>query len=131
MLSISQHLDTFQSILQAEISTNHLFSLFTKWETNLLIGPFQSSPLTLVSKHEAEQFRLIQNLSYPLYATNSITSINSHILSADYPIYYGIFLTIAIIICHLPPGSQASTRDVKDAYCTVPLHLSQWPGTVL
>ncbi|TFY51482.1 hypothetical protein EVJ58_g10540, partial [Rhodofomes roseus] len=34
-------------------------------------------------------------------------------------------------IFRLPPGSQAAVRDVAEAYRTVPLHPSQWPGTVI
>ena len=43
----------------------------------------------------------------------------------------GTFLIVALTIRSLPPGSQAMTRDVKDAYRTVPLHPSQWAGTIL
>ncbi|KAE8238124.1 hypothetical protein A4X03_0g8944 [Tilletia caries] len=31
----------------------------------------------------------------------------------------------------LPPSAQAAVRDVDAAYRTIPLHPSQWPGTVL
>ena len=28
-------------------------------------------------------------------------------------------------------GSQAATRDVAEAYCTIPLHALQWPAAVV
>jgi len=38
---------------------------------------------------------------------------------------------MALCITQLPPGSQAATRDESEAYRTIPLHLSQWNGTVV
>ncbi|PAV19700.1 reverse transcriptase ribonuclease H [Pyrrhoderma noxium] len=40
-------------------------------------------------------------------------------------------INICILIYYLPAGSQACTRDVADAYRTIPLHPSQWPGLVV
>ena len=37
---------------------------------------------------------------------------------------------MALCITRLPPGSQAATRDEAEAYRTIPLHPSQWNGTV-
>jgi hypothetical protein len=36
-----------------------------------------------------------------------------------------------VIIQNLPPGSQATTQDVAEVYCTIPLLPSQWPATVV
>ena len=38
---------------------------------------------------------------------------------------------MALLCARLPPGSQAAVRDVAEAYRTIPLHHSQWPGTVI
>jgi len=38
---------------------------------------------------------------------------------------------MALCITHLPPGSQATTRDESEAYRTIPLHPSQWNGTAI
>ena len=38
---------------------------------------------------------------------------------------------MALLIARLPPGSQASVRDVAEAYRTIPAHPSQWPGLVI
>ena len=44
---------------------------------------------------------------------------------------WGTFSTVALLITHLPPGSQASVRDVAEAYRTIPVLPSQWPGLVI
>jgi hypothetical protein len=44
---------------------------------------------------------------------------------------WGTFNTVCTIIRGLPPGSQGATRDMAEAYRTVPLHYSQWPATVV
>ena len=36
-----------------------------------------------------------------------------------------------LLAARLPPGSEAATRDVAEAYHTVPLHHSQWPAAVV
>ena len=36
-----------------------------------------------------------------------------------------------MLVLILPLGCQGATRDVAEAYCTVPLHLSQWPALVI
>jgi hypothetical protein len=38
---------------------------------------------------------------------------------------------MALCIARLPPGSQAAARDEAEAYRTIPLHPSQWNGTVV
>jgi hypothetical protein len=97
-----------------------------------MIGPFQSSPLSIIPKPgKPGKFRLIQNFSHPYSQTLSNASINSYIDPADFPCTWGTFATVALIIAQLLEGSQAATRDVKEAYRTVPIHPSQWPGMVM
>jgi hypothetical protein len=38
---------------------------------------------------------------------------------------------MCLLIWRLPPGTQAACRDVAEAYRTIPLTPSQWPGTVV
>ena len=45
--------------------------------------------------------------------------------------HLGNFSTVALLISQLPPGSQASVRDVAEAYRTIPAHPNQWPGLVI
>ena len=44
---------------------------------------------------------------------------------------WGTFSTIAVLIHHLPPGSQAAICDVAEAYRTVTLEPTQWPGVII
>ncbi|PAV14688.1 reverse transcriptase ribonuclease H [Pyrrhoderma noxium] len=129
--SIFTHFQHFRDIIQNEVHCGRLFGPFSQYQLESLLGPFQSSPLSLVPKNEPNQFRLVQNLSFPLKSSKLPPNINSYINSELYPSYYGTFLIVALTIRSLPPGSQAMTRDVKDAYRTVPLHPSQWAGTIL
>ncbi|PAV14793.1 reverse transcriptase ribonuclease H [Pyrrhoderma noxium] len=89
-----------------------------------------TSPLSLVPKPNSSSFRLIQNLSFP-YSKTPIPSINENINAQDYPCTFGTFLNVCFIINKLPPDSKACTRDVADAYRTIPLHHSQWARLVI
>ena len=120
----------FASIVHKEFALSRYIGPFNKATLLSLIGPFQSSPLSLVPKPNSVKYRLIQNLSFPLHAS-PVPSINSFIDSQDFPCTFGTFFNVCFIINNLPPGSQASTRDVADAYRTIPLHPSQWPGLVV
>jgi hypothetical protein len=48
-----------------------------------------------------------------------------------YPCTWGTFSTVCYTIHNLPPGSQASIRDVAEAYRTIPITHTQWPGLVV
>ncbi|THH11637.1 hypothetical protein EW146_g7975 [Bondarzewia mesenterica] len=124
--------EVFSSIIYNEFARSRYLGPFLQSELQLLIGPFQSSPLSLVPKpHKLNSFCLVQNYSYPHIPSPSYSSINSHINSDNYPCTWGTFTAIALTIARLPPGSQAAVRDVSKAYQTMPLHSSQWPGTVV
>ena len=58
-------------------------------------------------------------------------SINSFLDSDDFPTTWGTFSIISLLIHQLPPNSQIATRDVAEAYRTIPIHHSQWPGTIV
>ena len=129
--STCQFASHFQAILREELRAQRIFGPFTQLQVESLIGHFQTSPLSLIPKHEPNTYRLIQNLSFPPCPQNSIASINSSIDANQFPTFYGTFTTVVLLINSLPPGSEALTRDVQDAYRTIPLHPNQWPGTVL
>ena len=59
------------------------------------------------------------------------TSVNTHIDSDNIPCTWGTFSTLALLIAQLPPGLQASVRNVAKACRTIPAHPSQWPGLVI
>jgi hypothetical protein len=130
--SIEQHVDAFWDIVRIEFTKGRYLGPFSQAELERAIGPFQTSPLSLVPKPgKPGKFRLIQNLSFPHSPSRGISSINSAIDSDLYPCTYGTFRATCILILSLPPGSQGATRDVAEAYRTIPLHSSQWPGMVV
>ncbi|CDO73030.1 hypothetical protein BN946_scf185007.g84 [Trametes cinnabarina] len=63
--------------------------------------------------------------------SSGISSINYHIDPANFPCTWGTFHAFALLCWRLPPGSQGAVRDVAEAYRIIPLHHSQWPGTVV
>ncbi|KAE8179565.1 hypothetical protein CF336_g9597, partial [Tilletia laevis] len=58
-------------------------------------------------------------------------SINNHLHASDWPTTWGAARALCQAILLLPPSARAAVRDVDAAYRTIPLHPSQWPGTVL
>jgi hypothetical protein len=121
----------FNDIIQAEFDKGRYLGPFSRDELEDEIGPFQSSPLSLVPKSgKPGKFRLIQNLSYP-HNNKPNPSINSALNSNDFPCTWGTFRTISTLIWSLPPGAQAAVRDISEAYRIIPLHESQWAGVVM
>ena len=113
-----------------ELEVGQYISPFRCDELEELIRPFQSSPLSIIPK--PGKYRIIQNFSFPYSAHDSdMQSINSQVNPNDFPCTWGTFNTICQVVQHLPLGSQAAVRDVAEAYQTVPLHFSQWPGAVV
>ena len=107
---------------------------FSRQLTEFLIGPFQSSPFSIIKKPgKPSRFRLLQNYSYPYNITplHPNPSINSYLDLDDFPTTWGTFSIISLLIHQLPLNSQIATRDVAEAYRTIPIHHSQWPGTVV
>jgi hypothetical protein len=131
-VSITEHCNAFTNIINLEFQKNRYIGPATKSQIEDLLGPFQTSPLSIIPKpNKPGKYRLIQNLSHPHNPIRGISTINSHIESSLYPCTWGTFGTIALAIEKLPPGSEAAVRDVKEAYRTIPLHHSQWPGMIV
>jgi hypothetical protein len=135
--SIREFEEPFNKLVQIELEKERYLGPLSRTEMEELIGPFQTSPLNIIPKPgKPGKFRLIQNLSHPFpsdgeSSQSHITSINHHIESDKFPCTWGTFSTVCLLISRLPPGTQAAVRDVKEAYRTVPLHHSQWPGIVI
>ena len=134
------HREAFQAIINHEFATGWYLGPFSASQVVGLLGPFQTSPLSLVPKSTPGKFRLIQNLSFPHLArspglpkslAHMRTSINAAIDSDAFPCTWGTFHTVALVVTRLPEGSQIAARDVAEVYRTVPLAPSQWPGTVV
>ena len=129
--SLYENVDIFLEMVRHKHTTGRYLGPFPRSHLEHLIGPFQTSPLSLIPKpHKPNSFRLIQNFSYP-HTSPVHPSINSFIDSDQFPCTWGTFNTIALIVGHLPEGSQAAVRDVAEAYRIMPIHESQWPGTVV
>jgi hypothetical protein len=132
--TISEFQAPFDKIVNLELQKQRYIGPFSRQILELLIGPFQSSPFSIIPKPgKPGRFRLIQDYSFPHNTTpiHSNPSINSFLNSDDFPTTWGTFSIIALLIHQLPPHSQIATRDVAEAYRTIPLHHSQWPGTVV
>ena len=76
-------------------------------------------------------FWAVHNFSHPHNPSPYATSINLHIDCDDFPCTWGTFSTVALLIAQLPARSQASIRDVAEAYRTIPVEPPQWPGLVV
>ncbi|KIK80559.1 hypothetical protein PAXRUDRAFT_158357 [Paxillus rubicundulus Ve08.2h10] len=132
--SIITYSDKFNEIVLREIHKGRYIGPFTLDIIKCSLGRFQSSPLSIIPKlGRPGKFRLVQNFSFPPSPTCSFPnpSINSYINSDHFPSTWGKFSVVLLLISCLPPDSEASTRDVAEAYRTVPLHPSQWPATVV
>ena len=124
--------DVYKTIINNEFAAGRYLGPFTRAQVEAALGPFQTSPLSLVPKaSKPGKYRAVHNFSHPHNPTPNAISINSRIDSDDYPCTWGTFATVALLVSHLPPGSQASVRDVAEAYRTIPVAPSQWPGMVI
>jgi hypothetical protein len=124
----------FEEIVKLELLKRRYIGPFSRQKMETLLGPFQSSPFSIIPKPgKPGRFRIIQNYSFPHNTTASHPnpSINSYLNPDEFPTTWGTFTIISLIIHQLPPHSQITTRDVAEAYRTIPLHHSQWPGTVV
>jgi hypothetical protein len=126
------HTKQYQEIMDREFSCGRYIRPFSKVEGEELLGPFQSSPLSLVPKpRKVDKYRAIHNFSFPHSPRDNISSINYSIDSNLFPCTWGTFATLCAIIWHLPEGSQASICDVTEVYRTILILPAQWPGLVI
>ena len=127
--SIELHASMFKEIVDKEFTKGRYISPFDLETITDLLGPIQTAPLSLVPKlGKPGKFRLVQNLSFPHNPAGSISSVNSRVDPNQFPTHYSTFHIMSLLICRLPPGSEAAVRDVAEAYRTVPSHPSQWPS---
>lgn len=124
--------NAYQQIVEKEFERGRYIGPCSHDEVKALLGPFQSSPLSLVPKPgKPGKFHAVHNFSYPHTPTFRYSSINYTIDSNMYPCTWGTFATICYTIYNLLPNSQASIRDVAEAYRTIPIIPNQWPGLVV
>ncbi len=130
--SIAHHATQFHTILQHKYLKCRHLGPFTRAQLEAAIGPFQTSPLSIIPKsNKLGKFCLVQDFSFPHSPASPIPSINTCIDSSLFPCTWGTFSTMALCIACLPPGSQVAAKDEAKAYRTIPLHPSQWNGTII
>ena len=120
--------------MNKELAKGHYIGPFPFSKIEASLGPFQTSPLLLIPKPgKPGKFRLIQNFSFPIEVSPRFPnpSINQVVTEEFFPCTWGKFSIIYLLISHLPAGSQVATRNVAEAYRTIPLHESQWPVAVV
>ena len=130
--STSSLAEAYQREVAKEFERRQYTGPLTGQEVEEFIGPFQSSPLSLVPKPgKPGKFWAVHNFSYPHHPKQNFSSINHTIDACTYPCTWGTLATVCYTIFNLPPGSQASVCDVAEAYHTIPVHLDQWLGLVV
>lgn len=132
--SIALYTAPFLKIVRKEITKGRYIAPLSRASVERFIGPFQSSPLSIIPKpNRDDEFRLLQNYSFPYNTSPEYPnpSINSLLQPDDFPTTWGSFYVAALVMYRLPPRSQLAIRDVVEAYRTVPLHPSQWPAAVV
>ena len=124
--------NVYSAIIENEFAAGRYVGPFSRGQLEQVLGPFQTSPLSLVAKSSKPgKYRAVHNFSHPHKPSTEAKSINSYIDSNSFPCTWGTFTTVALIIAHLPPGSQASVRDVAEAYRMIPAMPTQWPGLII
>ena len=124
--------DVYNAIIENEFAAGRYIGPFSRRQLEAVLGPFQTSPLSLVPKtSKPGKFRAVHNFSHPHNPLPDTPSINSCINGDHFPCTWGTFSTVALLFSRLPPGSQASVRDVAEAYRTIPVLPTQWPGLVI
>lgn len=124
--------NVYKSIIDNEFAAGCYIGPFTRAQLEDELGPFQTSPLSLIPKtSKPRKYRAVHSFSFPHNPSRHITSINSHIDSENFLCTWGTFDIVALLIACLPPRSQASVWDVAEAYRTIPANPSQWPGLVI
>ena len=77
------HPEEIQSYIHTELSLGRYTGPFSRSKLEQLIGPFRTSPLGVVPKPGTDNFRLVQDFSYP-HDNPLIPSINSEINLDDF-----------------------------------------------
>ena len=127
--SINKYPEAYKEIVEKEFQKGRYIRPFSRVKLESIIGPFQSSLLSLIPKpRKLGKFHAVHDFSHPHPpCTNPVSSINSAIKSHDFPCTWGTFSTICLIIHCLPLGYQAFIQDISEAYQTIPRSVAR-PG---
>lgn len=124
--TLSTHLQPFLDLIRHEFDTGRYIGPFSRAQLEDFIGPFQTSPLSMIPKpHKPDSFRIIQNFSFPHTPRPGHVSINSQVDSDCFPATWCTFNIFSLLVSQLPVGTEAMVRDIAEAFRTVPLDPSQ------
>jgi hypothetical protein len=130
--SVRTLLDVYNSIVNSKFTASCYICPFSHYQLEQALGPFQTSPLSLVPKmSKPGSYQAVHDFSHLHDPSPEVSSINSHIDCNRFPCTWSTFSTVALLIARLPPRSQASVHDVAEAYRTIPALPAQWPGLVI
>ena len=115
--SVRQRTQMALEKLDKEVSLGRMAGPFTT-------PPFENlciSPIGLVPKAEAGQFRLIHHLSYP-----ESESVNDGIDKSQCSVKYSTFDDALHLVMRAGKGSLLATADIKSAFCLLPINPSDF-----
>jgi hypothetical protein len=128
--SAAEHRAVLDAEFEKEYAAERYLGPFTAASINEALGPFQTSPLSVIPKASGGH-RIIQNFSYPYKPIRGISSVNSQLYSSDHPCTWGTFHAVAQVISALPDGCEIAVRDVKSAFRTIPIRPEEWAALVV
>lgn len=132
--SVNKFAIYFHKIIKVEFRKGQYLGPFSRKQVEEVLGPFQSSPLSIIPKpHKPGKFRIVQNLSHPHspLPSSAICLVNSAINSVLFPCTWGMFKSVYLLISRLSSGSQVTICDVREVYCTILIRPEQWPGIIV
>ncbi|KAJ3526720.1 hypothetical protein NMY22_g10057 [Coprinellus aureogranulatus] len=86
-ITSSEQREHFRSIIRTEVEKGRYIGPLTHEAMEAFLGPFQSSPISIIPKSTPGKFRLIQNFSFPYKPSTQhpVPSPNSYLNSDDFP----------------------------------------------
>lgn len=135
-LTVAQDPLFIDSYILQEQAAGRLSEGFEPMQLQKQIGNFRTAPLGLTPKPGSDEFRMIEDLSFP--RTDLATaSVNAGIRPNEFPTEWGTFAETAEMILSLPDGCLAATFDISAAYRITPVRPDQqnalciyWRGKV-
>ena len=110
--------DVCSKIIENEFKAGRYIGPFTQSQLEWAMGPFQTSPLSLVPKtSNLGVYRAVHNFSHPHDSSHNATLINLHIDGNEFPCTWGTFTTVALLIARLPPripSISTHCRGIQD-----------------
>lgn len=117
--SAIQHPDILDKKIQKEVQAGRVEGPFVKPP----FANFRVSPLGLVPKKEAGEFRMIHDLSYP-----KGDSVNAHIDPKLCSVQYTKFDAAVHMVQKLGPGALLAKSDLKSAFRNLPVAKRDFPN---